>query len=75
MSVYFADTSFWIGLSSRRDQHHQRAVAWYRSATSTRRRIVTTDAVLLEWLNALSDISTRRLAIDSYARVRTDAGN
>jgi len=27
----------------------------------------------LEWLNALSDVSTRRMAAESYARVRLDA--
>jgi len=35
--------------------------------------IVTTEAVLLEWLNALSDVSTRRIAAESYLRVRADA--
>jgi predicted nucleic acid-binding protein len=35
--------------------------------------IVTTEAVLLEWLNALSDVSTRRIAAESYVRVRADA--
>ncbi len=34
MATYFADTSFWIGLSSKRDQYHHRAVA---SDVSTRR--------------------------------------
>lgn len=35
---------------------------------------MTTDAVLLEWLNALFDVSTRRMAAESYLRVRSDAG-
>ena len=34
---------------------------------------MTTEAVLLEWLNALSDVSTRRIAAESYLRVRGDA--
>ena len=62
MASYFADTSFWIGLSSKREQHHQRAVAWYQFVIRTRSIIVTTEAVLLEWLDALSDVSTRRIA-------------
>lgn len=62
VASYFADTSFWIGLSSKREQHHQRAVAWYQFVIRTRSIIVTTEAVLLEWLDALSDVSTRRIA-------------
>ena len=33
---------------------------------------MTTEAVLLEWLNALSDVSTRQIAAESYLRVRAD---
>ena len=58
MAGYFADTSFWIGLSSKRDEHHQRAVAWQQFVARTRSTLVTTDAVLLEWLNAMSDVTT-----------------
>ena len=73
MATYFADTSFWIGLSSKRDQHHHRAAAWHQFVIRTRSTIMTTEAVLLEWLNALSDVSTRRIAAESYLRVRGDA--
>ena len=73
MATHFADTSFWIGLSSKRDQHHHRAVAWHQLVIRARSSIVTTEAVLLEWLNALSDVSTRRIAAESYLRVRADA--
>ena len=73
MAAYFADTSFWIELSSKRGQHHHRAVAWQQLAIRTRSTIVTTEAVLLEWLNALSDVSTRQIAAESYMRVRADA--
>ena len=72
MATYFADTSFWIGLSSKRDQHHRRAVSWHQFVIRTRSTILTTEAVLLEWLNALSDVSTRRIAAESYVRVRAD---
>ena len=73
MATYFADTSFWLGLSSKRDQHHERAVVWHQFVIRTRSTIVTTEAVLLEWLNAMSDVSTRRVAAESYLRVRADA--
>src|SRR5262245_52228040 len=39
----------------------------------TRSTILTTEAVLLEWLNALSDVSTRQIAAESYLRIRADA--
>ena len=73
MATYLADTSFWIGLSSKRDQHHHRAVAWHQFVIGTEINIVTTDAVLFEWLNALADVSTRRVAAESCLRVRADA--
>lgn len=34
---------------------------------------MTTEAVLWEWLNALCDVSTRRVAILGYGRVHADA--
>jgi hypothetical protein len=33
---------------------------------------VTTEAVLWEWLNALSDASTRTIAAEAYHRVHAD---
>lgn len=68
----FADTAFWIALSRKRDQYHQRAVAWNQSVFRTQAAILTAEAVLWEWLNALSDPSTRRVAADGYRRVRAD---
>jgi hypothetical protein len=73
VATYFADTSFWIGLSSKRDQHDHRAVAWHQFVIRTRGAILTPEAVLLEWLNALSDVSTRRIAAESYPKLTVDA--
>jgi uncharacterized protein len=70
--VYFADTSFWIALSSQRDQYHGRAVAWSRFVLRTGSTIVTTEAILWEWLNAFSPASTRRLAAEGYRRCHAD---
>ena len=72
MAIYFADTSFWIAISIRRDQYHSRAVAWHQLVTRTRSSIITTEAVLWEWLNALSDPSTRALASEGYRRAHSD---
>ncbi|MCC6539093.1 MAG: PIN domain-containing protein [Bryobacterales bacterium] len=74
MATYFADTAFWIALSSRRDQYHSQAVAWHSAVTRTGSRIVTTEAVLWEWLNALAATATRATAAEGYRRVRADKG-
>jgi uncharacterized protein len=72
VATYFADTAFWIAISSRRDQYHSQAVAWHQSVVRTASRIVTTEVVLWEWLNALSDASTRTIAAEGYHRVHAD---
>jgi uncharacterized protein len=73
VTVYFADESFWIALSSRRDQYHSQALAWHAAVARTGSRIVTTEAVLWEWLNALSDTSSRRVVAEGYQRVHRDS--
>jgi len=72
VGTYFADTSFWIALSSRRDQHHSRAVEWHEFGVRSGSKILTTEAVLWEWLNALSDPSTRGVAVEGYRRAHAD---
>jgi predicted nucleic acid-binding protein len=72
VAAYFADTAFWIAISSRRDQYHSQATAWHQSVVRTASRIVTTEAVLWEWLNAFSDASTRTIAAEGYRRVHAD---
>jgi len=59
VATYFADTSFWMAVSRKRDQYHQHAVAWNQFVIRTGSSIVTTEAVLWEWLNGFSDVSTR----------------
>jgi len=73
VATYFADTSFWIALSSRRDQYHSQAVTWHAEVVRTGSRIVTTEAVLWEWLNALADATTRAIAAEGYRRVHADS--
>jgi uncharacterized protein len=74
VATYFADTSFWIALSSKRDQHHSQAHVWHATVVRTRSKVVTTEAVLWEWLNALADASTRAFAAEGYRRVHADTG-
>jgi len=49
MSVVFADTFFWIALTSVQDQAHERAKTYVRIAKPS--TIVTTEEVLTEYLN------------------------
>jgi predicted nucleic acid-binding protein len=72
VSTYFADTSFGIALARKRDQYHQRAMDWYQFILRNNSRLVTTEAVLWEWLNAFSDTSTRALAAEGYRRTHAD---
>ena len=73
MATYFADTSYWMALSRKRDQHNRQAAAWNRFVIRTGSVIVTTEAVLWEWLNAFSDASTRAVAAEGYRRAHADA--
>jgi predicted nucleic acid-binding protein len=52
--VLFADASYYIALFSRPDEERERAVAWQRYLARGTHRIVTTEAVLWEWLNYFS---------------------
>jgi uncharacterized protein len=73
VAAYFADTSFWIALSGKRDQYHPRAIAWSQLVVRDHSTIMTTEAVLWEWMNALSDVETRGLAAEGYRRCHGDA--
>ena len=73
MAAYFADTSFWMALSRKRGEYNRHAVAWNQFVIRTRSSIVTTEAVLWEWLNGLSDASTRGVAAEGYRRAHADA--
>jgi predicted nucleic acid-binding protein len=53
----FADTAYWIALTNPFDQHHDVAVQC--SSSLGRARILTTDAVLIEFLNALAEKGPR----------------
>jgi predicted nucleic acid-binding protein len=70
--MVFADTSFWIALCSKRDQFHAAAVVWARHCAARKDDVVTTEAVLWEWLNAMADSTTRATAAEGYRRVHRD---
>ena len=72
-AAYFADTSFWIALSHKFDQHHGRASAWSRYLIQKDAFILTSEAVLWEWMNALADSGTRRTTAEGYRRCHQDS--
>ncbi|MBS0183857.1 MAG: type II toxin-antitoxin system VapC family toxin [Nitrospira sp.] len=53
MKRCFADTVYWLALTNRHDQHHGKAPEV--STKLGQCRLVTTDAVLTEFLNALAE--------------------
>jgi predicted nucleic acid-binding protein len=53
MDRAFADTGYWIALLSPRDELHSKAVSFTRQFESA--EIVTSEMVLVEFLNAFSD--------------------
>jgi predicted nucleic acid-binding protein len=70
--TYFADTAFWIALAHRSDQYHGRASAWSRYLIQEDAFILTTEAVLWEWMNALAAAGTRRTTAEGYRRCHQD---
>ena len=68
----FADASFWIALSSRRDQLHRSAIAWRQHLVRSDGLLITTEPVLWEWLNGLADTTTRGVAAEGYRRCHRD---
>ena len=70
--IVFADTAFWIALTYKRDQLHLPAQAWRRYIAAAGAKVVTTEPVLWEWLNALSATGTRIAAAQGYERCHAD---
>lgn len=60
MSIYFADTSFWVALVDARDAYHQKAIERSSLLSGS---IVTTEAVILETANIFSRPNWRGKAI------------
>ena len=65
MKRIFADTSYWIALFSPRDELHARAVA--AAQTHSDNQMVTSEMVLVEFLNGFSDRGPRLRAAASKA--------
>lgn len=72
MRKVFADTLYWIAISSRQDQWHQPAVSAMNALGDV--ILVTTDEVLTEFLNALSSApNLRRSAAIAIRSILSDS--
>src|SRR5437868_14721737 len=72
-STVFADTFYWLALAQPRDAWH--AVAWRWAGANASTRIVTTDEVIAEVLNAPADMGPagRAHAAATVRDIRNDA--
>lgn len=71
-NIVFADASFYIAAFNIRDESHQTAVGWQGVILSSSSRVVTTEAVLWEWLNYYSAPPARQIALRHYAALHAD---
>lgn len=72
MNNLFLDTSFAIALAAASDQHHRRALELSQQIQSSRVRLITTRAVILEIGNALSKQRHRAAAVVLLRAMATD---
>ncbi len=68
----FLDTSYALALSARTDQFHARALRLAAELETTRARLVTTRAVLLETGNALARLRYRAAAVSLLQALGAD---
>ena len=73
MPEVFIDSGIAIALASRRDQHHQRAVELATEIKSSATRLVTTQAVILEIGNSLSQTKYRAAGVRLISSLRSDS--
>ena len=71
MNVVFADAFYFVARLNRRDQHHERVVAFSREFRSN---ILTTDWVLMEVADALAKSECRSRIRDFILHLRQSQG-
>ena len=71
MSLVFADAFYFVARLNRRDQHHERVVAFSREFRS---QILTTDWVLMEVADALAKSECRSRIRDFTLHLRLASG-
>lgn len=70
MKATFLDTSFLLAIMNVEDSLHDRAAAW---KDRVRGRLLTTEFVLIEFLDAMCHAPLRRRALDAIVLLRSDA--
>lgn len=66
----FMDTSFLLAVIDRSDKYHSMAVACYKQLVEEKRTVITTEAVLVEIGNGLSNSKWRQVAYQWITRIR-----
>lgn len=56
MKLIFVDTLYWVALANSRDQWHERAIELQKTVSNC--RLITTEAVLIEFLNYFSSFGS-----------------
>ncbi len=74
MRTLFVDAVYWIALLNPRDDLHEQTVLLSRSLESDQTRLITTEMVLTELLNAFAErgATLRRAAAELVFRLRQD---
>lgn len=67
----FLDSAYLIALVNTRDQWHERAVQWQVRLAPARRRLLTTEMVLVEFADALAAVRFRGQAARTIAILRS----
>ena len=70
MTEVFLDTGYVIALSSRKDDHHQRARELAQQISQENVRVITTQDVLVEIGNGLADVKKRPFAVKYIEAIR-----
>jgi uncharacterized protein len=75
MRTLFVDAVFWIALLNSRDNLHEQTLLLSRSLESEQTRLITTEMVLTELLNAFAErgAALRHAAAELVIRLREDA--
>lgn len=66
----FVDTAYVMALLNTRDQWHAAAIAWERRMRRERRRLITTEFVLVEIADGLASVRFRRQAARAIAALQ-----
>jgi predicted nucleic acid-binding protein len=56
MKSIFVDTLYWVALANSRDQWHEKAIELQKTVSN--RRLITTEAVLIEFINYFSSFGS-----------------